>query len=352
MTADQQTLMAMKKAYQVGNPACLSIDMMQKTVDVTLSQSNDNIKDLWQQQFESWPETVVCVSGGLDSQFSANLAKQFCKKVHAVTFAYYWEGNLVNAHDVSVAQKFCEKLRLSHRVIDLDLKHFLQTDLSSTAHQYLTTSPQIATHLYSIRSHLIDLGLPILMGGEVPIVGQKDGIAVLPFRWPSTNRGGFAHNNLFHYAKLVLPYAVLSDQAGIPIVRDPFVMSGEIYYLAFMQNLQVIQDHQCIFDMSDPIRREVTDYKSLYYRSYEYEFLEPLKKRTGFEAVKVHLAMETGYYNEFDIRYRDPLYSDDLESATLGRPRFNTVSDKILEETQKVIDSCTLSSCNTYTFDW
>lgn len=342
----------MSHIFSTGNPRCLSIDLEQKTVHVDLAETSTDLFGLWKKQFEQMPEVVVCLSGGLDSQFSAHLAKHHCSRVQAVTFAYYWEYNLVNAHDVSVASRFAEKIDLDHQIIDIDIKGFLNGELMDYSREFHTGSPQIAVHLYAIHKHLSDYNMPILLGGEAPLVAKDNDTAVLPSRWPTTQNRNFSHTNLYNYVHLVLPYLMLSSHSGCKIIRDPFLMSSEIYYQAFMQNLVVIEKNKCIFEMGDPLRGEISDYKYLYYDSFEYDLVPPLKKRTGFEAIKSHLAIETGIYNEFDLRYRKPLSKNALKDKALGRPMFNSVSDKILEATQDLIDRYDLAPCNTYTFDW
>lgn len=342
----------MSHIFSTGNPRCLTIDLQKSTVHVNLAETSTGISDLWKKQFQQMPEVMVCLSGGLDSQFSAHLAKHYCSKAQAVTFAYYWNQNLVNAHDVTAAMQFAEKIDLDHQIIDVDIKRFLESELLNYSREFRTGSPQIAVHLYAIHKHLSDYNMPVMMGGEVPLVACKEKTAVLPFRWPSTKDGNFSHANLYNYVHLVLPYLALSSRTGCKIIRDPFLMSSQIYYQGFMHNMSVIEKNRAIVELSDPLRREISDYKELYYKSFGYDFLVPLKKRTGFESIKTHLAIETGIYNEFDIRYRFPLTNNAQKDASLGRPVFNSISDRILEAAQNIINKHELTFCNTYTFDW
>jgi hypothetical protein len=45
----------------------------------------------------------------------------------------------------------------------------------------------------------------------------------------------------------------------------------------------------------------------LFYQDLGAEILPPLLKNTGFETLKMHLAKQTGVYNQYDVTYRFPL---------------------------------------------
>ena len=78
--------------------------------------------NLFEEQLGKLEGVTVCLSGGLDSQFSANLAKKFCKDVNAVCFRFMWNDIVMNADDVVTAQEFANKIDLygfnSDQVID------------------------------------------------------------------------------------------------------------------------------------------------------------------------------------------------------------------------------------------
>lgn len=342
----------MNHTYTLGDPHTVVMDLSSKTVNITLEKTDTDLLDLWAECFRPYPEITLCLSGGIDSQFSANLASRFCNKVNAVTFAFLWDNCVINADDLVMAQRFSQQQKLHHEVIEVDLRHFFDTQMSDVASRYRTGSPQIASHLYGIEKFLAHRGTAILMGGEVPLMAQKQGIAVMPYRWPTANTGSFSHTSLFHYMRMILPYAILAKQTDAPIIRDPFMMSPKIYYQSFMKNLEVIGEHKVIFDIDEPMQSRPTDYKNLYYKSFGFDYIVPLKKHTGFEQLKTHLAMKTGVYNEFDKRYRTPLNEFSVTDDSLGKPVFTDDSNKILELHQYLIDSEKPRACNNFNFDW
>lgn len=340
--------------FTVGDPETVIFDLQKKSVNVTLRSSAQSLVALWAKQFAKYPKIVVCFSGGLDSQFSLHLAQKHCKTVHAVTFQYVWDSDVVNASDVSMASRFCDQHSISQDIIDIDLRDFLNNELLAVAQRYQTRSPQIASHLYAMEQHLANSPLPVLMGGEVPVITHRRNTAVLPVKWPSSLEGNFAEAKAAHFMKLVLPYTMMSSANHMCLIRDPFLLSPEIYYKSLQQNFEIFEKHKVIVSMDDPMKTEITDYKKMFYESFGFDFMLPLKKLTGFERLKVHLAMETGHYNEFDIRYRQPLYMlvKLQDNTALQKPVFSDEANELLQQAQTIIDHNQLVDINSYDFDW
>ena len=339
--------------FYVGNPHTVAFDLQTKSVKVRLQSTDQELDELWSEHFSQFSEILLCLSGGMDSQFSAHLACKYCKNVSAITFQYIWHNDVVNASDVLMATRFCERYGISHRVVDIDLKDFLDNHLKHTAKNYYTLSPQIACHLYAMEKNLANSKVPVLMGGEVPLITHRNKTAVMPFRWPSSLSGNFADDKASHFQKLVMPYEIMSTLNQINLIRDPFLMSDKIHYLSLARNLLMFETKKIIVSMDDPMKTEITEYKRSFYESFGFDFMVPLKKFTGFERLKVHLAMQTGRYNEFDILYRQPLRSLGIPNdKSLAKPIFTDESQFLLEQAQNIIDHSDLRDVNSYDFDW
>ena len=48
-------------------------------------------------------------------------------------------------------------------------------------------------------------------------------------------------------------------------------------------------------------------YKTEFYKSFGVDIKMPILKNTGFEDLKKHMALYSGIYNEFDLKFRYPL---------------------------------------------
>ena len=91
----------------IGNTKTIELDFEAGSTDVYLQKpSQPNLMDLYEEQLSGLDAVTVCLSGGLDSQFSANLAKKFCKDVNTVCFRFIWDGVVMNADDVVTAKQF------------------------------------------------------------------------------------------------------------------------------------------------------------------------------------------------------------------------------------------------------
>lgn len=345
--------MTANNTFSLGQPEAVTFDLQAKTVHVYLEKTNRSLESMWAEQFSEYPEILLCLSGGLDSQFSAHLAKKHCKSMQAYTFQYFWNDDVVNSSDVLMAARFCQKHQITHHVVDIDLKHFLDNELTSVAKNYYALSPQIACHLYAIEQHLADQNLPVLMGGEFPVMGHQNNAAVLPFRWPSSLTDGVVNSQVTHFRRLVMPYVKMASDNHMTLIRDPFLMSSEIYYKALIQNFWVFENKKIIANFGDTLKSSVDEYKQAFYNSFGFDFMMPLKKFTGFERLKVHLAMQTGRYNEFDCRYRYPLFHLNIpDDKSLSMPIFSTEAEDVLKQAQNIIDNNCLVDINSYSFDW
>jgi hypothetical protein len=322
-------------------------------VEVYLKEPvSDDLMQHYADYFADKQRITVFFSGGLDSQFSLALARKFCTDVIAVTIQYNWQDDIVNAADVMLSKAYCEKHQIPHVVEHIDLQDFLTNHLTDTARKYHTPSPQISAHLYAInRSAYTDR--PMLMGGEVPYVCEFEGAAFLPVAWVPDH----CKSSTDFFNRFLAPFEIFNSESDYKIIRDPFLVTPEIYYLSIKHNLSVIEKTRSVSSLD--IRKTNTSfwpYKQLYYASFGLDLSVPLKKRTGFEPLKTHLASETGVYNEFDIRYRHQILEECNREKWFGTrtPRSEYVGDELvqlLEQATALFQQVSPTNCNSYNFE-
>lgn len=337
---------------------------------LTLQPTETALCDLLKQNFSGKGHITVALSGGLDSQFSANVAKHYADSMSVVTFRHLWDGSVINGQDVATAQNFCEKAGIDFVVEDFDVKHLLSAELMEYCNHYRSISPHITTQLAAIkRSQHIEGTL--LLGGEAPIVGvDPDGnvrTTTIPGVTNDNPNTVPTHFVFTHYA----PFEFLHIHNGIEVIRDPFWISPDTLYAAYMHNIHTMQTHKSAFYLStnDMVKSSTTQYKINFYTSInkEFVFVPPLFKQTGFEPLNMYLASQTGNYDEFDLRYRQPIlkniFSTDWASPTMFdekthtfRKAKTTVEGAVLADieaqlTESVAD-ITLQENNSYHFNW
>ena len=336
--------------------------------------------NLFEEQLSSLKKVTVCLSGGLDSQFSANLAKKFCKDVNAVCFRFMWEGNIVNADDVMTATQVAELLDLELHFEDIDVKDHLENNLIEYTRRYTTLSPQISVQLAAIKNSKFN-DRTLIMGGEAPTIWvSSDRNQVFLNRKNYFDKDGnplgtlaSASNFYFIYQA---PFTTLEQEHGLHIIKDPFLLTPEILYAGYYQNKYAIETFGKICEIepdgkSRGVKRNFDVYKEMYYKSFEdFSYIVPIAKRTGFENLKFHLASHTGNFDEFDDMYRVPLlniakettwYNPRLYSAN-SRSTFSTKVNPIhfVGDDSTEIEDAILNSvrehepvaCNIYNFDW
>jgi len=192
------------------------------------------------------------------------------------------------------------------------------------------------------------------MGGEVPYVCEFEGAAYLPTA--SAALENCKHSPEF-FNRFIAPFEIFNSDSEYKIIKDPFLITPEIYYLSIRRNLDVIEKN-CSVACLDTRNTNTSfwPYKQMYYASFGLDLSVPLKKRTGFEPLKTHLASETGVYNEFDLRYRSQLLEACRREKWFGidRPRAKYVGvelPKLLEQATALIGQITPTNCNSYDFE-
>lgn len=355
----------------IGNPTTLSVDYLNGEANIYLEKNTADIHTLFEREFRDLGHITVLLSGGIDSQFSAALAKKYASSMHALCFRFVWEGKVINATDIINAQEFAKAQHIDLVFEDFDLSYHYENEQVEYLTHYRVYSPQLSAYISAIKKSNNITGT-VLMGGEAPlIVMDGDQPRISGKHYTVNNKlqmfGSLPSLYLSHYA----PFAFLDILNGVDIIRDPFLMSPEILYAAYMQNISVMSEykHAHFTPESGKVNRlqgNAQKYKQMYYSSFGFELLEPLNKRTGFESLRFHLACVTGRYDEYEHRYRLPIKKA-LATMPWASPKVFTTddalgrgviknqyhgSDGIEEAVVHAVKDIDLSPTNYYILDW
>lgn len=346
------------KIVKYGSPTTVEIDYIEGITNFYVSKpKNTDIFAHWETALKDMPELTVCLSGGLDSQFATNVALALGKTLDIVTFEFVWEGTTVNAYDVLTARDFCRMKGLPEpKYIPVDIKDFLDNKLLEYAEKYRLNSPQVAAQLYAMEQ--LSPSTPLLLGGDIAIHGFYNDVVCNPLDTKRVIVGtNYAPAKCKHTDG---PFYILAEELGIPVIRDIGLLSPEIFYLMLSHHVQTMANTGTYFNtVSTPTMSSSFRYKHEFYKSFDFEFLLPLSKKTGFENLKSHMASETGVYDQFDRIYRAPVEKQAKDKKlfglgdTQGRTFFNGNDyNLLLDEMQSFYDNNKLTQANMYNFDW
>jgi len=333
-----------------------TVDINHNTGHTTVycNQTDEPLDSLMRAQLSKYESPIVLVSGGLDSQMTAHLAKAYTSNPLAVIYDLVWKDNTINGSDLVHAQKFCKHIDLPFKVITVDITEFLERDLPSYARKYKAISPQILSHMYAIEQSNFPNGTTLMMGGEPQFITTTDSNTVILSSL--VDQGTSVKPGLYmcYYA----PFEALATELGITIIRDPGMLSPEIHYQIIRHNLDVISQYGQIGKYStNMIRNNFWPYKNKFYQQFGYDFLWPLSKKTGFETIQIHLAATTGIYNQFDNTYRNPLVAMSNAERWFGRKRpvieyQGGGLEQVLSDAQLYLDDNKVTVSNIYKVSW
>jgi len=344
---------------EYGNPTTVSIDYTTgKTMMFSDHTDETDICAMIGEELEAYDKITVMLSGGLDSQFSAAVAKKYHENVHAIIFDFTWQGTTINSQDVYNAIKLAQKLDLSYEVIEHEIYDFLENDLVDFSRTFKSVSPQVSVHLNAIQKHAPTDGA-ILLGGDIPFIGMCDGIAICPHVPEKSIQHKAVFDSTMHI-RSTGPYSLLGKELGATVIKNPFMLTPVILYASLRHNIDVIKDNNMVFNMSkNTLQKSSVNYKKAYYNSFGLDLLPPFIKRTGFESLRMHLASETGMYDEFNTRYRRPLALISAEEKWFGPvltkgTHIEVEGDfrSVLEEIQDFCNENDVKESNTYEIDW
>jgi hypothetical protein len=303
-----------------------SVDYQSQVVVSYFQQPADNsitLWDKWQQHFEGVEQAVVCMSGGLDSQFAAWVLQQLGIEVHAKTYALLWEDNIANANDVLMSMRFCERNNIRLELIELDFQQFVRDqEHLHLGETYRCHSPQLTFHMKFLEQ--LGNSLPIVMGGEAPRM---------------TYNVETAQSNIsqFQPAVYTQPFENFAAAKGIDLTRDLFRLDAETQYLSFAKYCDSVQAHKHYVEERNDNRVNGYVARVEFYQSFDAPVIPMLYKNHGFETVKKTLACRTGVYNQFDVLYRHPMESALMREKWYGalttqqhyrRGEFNQLLDR------------------------
>lgn len=274
-----------------------NVSYEEKNLELFVEQPNETVKmlDLWDKAFSGFSSVNVCLSGGVDSQFTLSILNQLSKKIHVYIFSLLWDDNIINSSDVLHAIRYCNRYNHTYTNIEIDYKNFLHTGQHlKICRQYKCLSPQVAAHLKML-DYIEDTQVPVFLGGDIPFF-QYDfekkeasmlGVSSSPF-----------HTNVF------LNYSLNNNRV---VVKDLFRLNPETHYMAFKQILETTKKHKIVLPAKSVMLGSTQPFRILFYSDIGADLIPPLLKNTGFESLKKHLAQQSGIYNQYDLMYRRPL---------------------------------------------
>jgi hypothetical protein len=275
-----------------------SVNYDERIIEVSAEKtdSTETLMSLWAAEFSKFETVNVCFSGGIDSQFVLSILRRLGKNTNVYIFSFLWENSVFNSPDVLHAIRYCEKFGYKYTNVEIDFQEFVNTNKHlDYCLAYKTNSPQIALHLRML--DFIDNPYPIFFGTEVPMFEHN-----LDTMNVNVSRAGLIHH-LFT-TNSFLNYSTINNKL---VIKDMFALNPKTHYLGFKQFTDTAMSYKVIFPESDASAGRSQPLRKLFYSDLGAELLPPLLKNTGFEILKMHLAKQTGVYNQFDVDYRYPL---------------------------------------------
>ena len=290
---------------RIGNPNFLNIkydapelkpgqDFIKGDISSDIQEfSRTKTKQLISDQLSEFKDSILCLSGGYDSQFLAlsMIESDFPFKV--TIYESLWGNNVVNANDVMFSEKFCKKFNLPYEIISIDAKDFFEnTKMISMVKKYRNSSPQILFHIHFLNTLEAD---KIIIGGDPPWITFGNDKASIP--------------NLFFYLGVYyVPYQICADLKNKKLLKGVFHQTPDLYHLGMANNIDILKKHNVYQPSNDNFIYEKYRYKEIYYNNIlDIPLENRLMAATGFENLKKHYASITGIYNNFDKEFRTPL---------------------------------------------
>lgn len=277
----------------------------------------------------------LCLSGGLDSQFTLMYCLELNKNITAYTYRSIWKDTILNVEDVYLAEQLAKKYNFEHHVIDIDLKKFYDTlQHYKYGADYLNSSPQLSVHFYFIELLKEKFNIDhILLGGDPPIMKYDENIKI--------DKNKLVMRGERFYQDIMAPYYIFCESIGVECLRDVYYHSPEAVYKSFENNLDVIKKQKIYADGNQrgTYLNDIYEYKYHYYKNIIPNLVPQRSETTGFESLKKILAQESGIYNQYDHLYRFPqtiLNSESIKS----RIQHHTMvkKEKLYNPTFKLLD--------------
>ena len=261
---------------------------------VSTDTVHDTLLSLWAEKFKNFTAVNMCLSGGIDSQFVLSVLSKLKKDITVYIFSFVWEDCIFNAPDVLHAIRYCDRYGHHYKNIEINYKEMLDgSEFLNYCRKYKAKSPQISLQLKML--DYIDNNNPTFLGGDTPMLDYD-------FATQKASIQGISYQPFMTYA--FLNYA---EQNNRIIIKEMFRMDPECHAIAYKEFLNTIKKHKIVLSSSGTGAGQTQPLRLLFYRDLGAEILPPLLKNTGFEILKMHLAKQTGVYNQYDVTYRFPL---------------------------------------------
>jgi hypothetical protein len=304
----------MSKDYyiELGNPPGIQMDFsIQHFCKINATKTDKSLMECISELLCNKTDINLCLSGGIDSQFSLMYCLELNKNVTAFTYRSIWKGVILNVEDVYLAEQITKKHKIKHHIIDIDLENFYNNLMHyKYGANYLNGSPQISVHLYFIELLKKKFGIDhILMGGDPPIIKNDKSIKF------TNNKLIMAGERFFQ--DIMAPYYIFCKSIGVECLRDIYYHSPEAVYKSFENNLDVLKNKKIYAEESvgnSAYGKDIYEYKYQYYKNIIPDLIPQRTETTGFETLKKILAQESGIYNQYDILYRRPQMAQNKNS--------------------------------------
>lgn len=301
----------MSKDYyiELGSPPGMKLDFSADHYVKVLSKKTDKtllecIGDILSDK----TDIHLCLSGGLDSQFSLLCCLELGKSVTAYTYRSFWEDTILNTDDVYIAEQLAKKHNFTHHVIDIDLKEFYDTRMHfKYGAEFHNFSPQLAVHFYFIELLKKKFDIDhIMLGGDPPLLKFNTTINSDVKNIKITG-DSFLQDSM-------APYYMFCESIGVECLRDIYFHSPEAVYKSYENNLDVIKNKKiyCTSQTTGGVGRNKNNnykYKFEYYNNIIPNLIPQKSETTGFETLKKILAEESGIYNQYDLLYKRDMIS-------------------------------------------
>lgn len=232
---------------------------------------------------------ALCLSGGIDSQAAYQLwDKEF--PIEVVIFEF--ENNL-NFNEVLDAVRFAEKNSIDYKIVKLNVRHFLNSELDHYAQKYKLSSPQFAIHCKFL-SLLKEQGYTGAVFGGNGMVIEQDRV------YFSLSKAQLVDLNNFETESFkVIPNFLSFDK----LLCLKLALNTPIMYHS--------DDTAILFS-----RRYENKIKT--YTNLNLAIIPQSNKKTGFEQLKKYYEIASATPDAFDIKFRVPLYRQhpDLKTVT------------------------------------
>jgi len=339
---------------KIGQPPLVLYEEDSKSIEIKMSKPNDDLTIL--ERICSHIEKAnikkanVCLSGGADSQFWLRILNHMNIPIVATTYLTMWDGGPVNTDDYAIANLVTQKYNIDWRVVEIDLKEFLDNQVSRKyVRDYGLNSQQIGLHLHFL-DQIKSQEETLFIGGDIVSIEEYKDNAVVWWKPPGA------------IVNQIIPFYKFFAKNNLTAFKEPFALDNVLSYQCCKQYIEIVKQSKIHYRVAedggvsgqpDRLENKVRLYDSIIPGN-----MNTLIKVNGFERAKKLMAMNSGIYNEFDLKYRKPLenYRDqilgniDQDLKIVHRDR--TIRTELTEEFFQVIKEVDSKSKTIYLFDF